>query len=230
MRRSGVRDVKTTSVLSVPVDASFREVARVIFGGRVRAVPVLGPDGVPLGVVSEADLLEAAERGDPAPAPAGWRRLLHRGQVPGTSRADATTAGDLMTLPVATIGPDATVAHAARCMREHRVGWLPVVEQGRLVGVLGRSDLLSVFSRPDAEIRREVADEVLGRMLLVDPRRVGIAVDDGVVTLSGQLDTRADTEMAVRFVERLEGVVAVVDRLTYRYDERLADTSVAPLA
>ena len=136
-----------------------------------------------------------------------------------------------MTTPVTTIGPDVTVAHAARCMREHRLGWLPVVDDhGRLVGVLGRSDLLGVFSRPDAEIRDEVADEVFGRMLLVDPRRVDIAVDRGVVTLCGQLDTRADAELAVRFVERLEGVVAVVDRLTYRFDERLADTDVAPLA
>jgi len=63
----------------------------------------------------------------------------------------------------------------------------------------------------------------------VDPRRVDIEVDGGVVTLSGQLDTRADAELAVRFVERLEGVVAVVDRLTYQFDERLADTNIAPL-
>ena len=70
---------------------------------------------------------------------------------------------------------------------------------------------------------------MFGRMLLVDPRQVTIAVDGGVVTLSGVLDTRADAELAVRFVERLEGVVAVVDRLTYRYDERLADTNIAPL-
>ena len=66
-------------------------------------------------------------------------------------------------------------------------------------------------------------------MLLVDPRQVEIVVDGGVVTLSGQLDTRADAQLAARFVERLEGVVAVVDRLTYRYDKRLADTKTAPL-
>ena len=114
-------------------------------------------------------------------------------------------------------------------MRQHRLGWLPVVDDGRLVGVLGRSDLLTVFSRPDDEIRDEVADEVFAGMLLVDPRQVQIAVDGGVVTLSGQLDTRADAQLAARFVERLEGVVAVVDRLTYRYDERLADTKTAPL-
>jgi CBS domain-containing protein len=232
MRRSTVRDVMTTSVLSVPVEAPFAEVARVLFAGGVRAVPVLDRDGTLLGVVSEGDLLATAERGDPLPGQSGpWQRLLRRRHTGDPGRPGATTAGELMTTPVTTIEPGATVAHAARCMREHRLGWLPVVDDhGRMVGVLGRSDLLGVFSRPDAEIRDEVADEVFGRMLLVDPRRVDIAVDRGVVTLCGQLDTRADAELAVRFVERLEGVVAVVDRLTYRFDERLADTDVAPLA
>jgi hypothetical protein len=70
---------------------------------------------------------------------------------------------------------------------------------------------------------------VLGRVLLVDPRRITVDVDGGVVTLGGQLDLRADAQVAVRLVERVEGVVAVVDRLTYRYDERLADTKIAPL-
>jgi CBS domain-containing protein len=136
-----------------------------------------------------------------------------------------------MTTPVTTIGPRASVAHAARCMREHGLGWLPVVEEdGRVVGVLGRSDLLRVFSRPDREIRAEVVDEVLGRILFVDPGRIAVDVDHGVVTLAGQLDLRADAVVAVRLVERIEGVVAVVDRLTYRYDERLADTNIAPLA
>ena len=232
MRRSTVRDVMTTSVLSVPIDAPFGEVARVLFTGGVRALPVLDGAGLLLGVVSGGDLLATAERGDPPPGRSGpWQRLLRRRHTAEADRAGATTAGELMTTPVTTIGPDATVARAARCMREHRLGWLPVVDDGgRVVGVLGRSDLLAVFARSDAEIREEVADEVFGRMLLVDPRRVGIGVDRGVVTLSGQLDTLADAELAVRFVERLEGVVAVVDRLTYRFDERLAHTDVAPLA
>jgi CBS domain-containing protein len=223
----------TTAVLSVPIDAPFAEVARVLFTGGVRAVPVLDGEDRLLGVVSEGDLLATAERGDPVPGHSGpWQRLLrrrHAAAAPG--RAGATTAGELMTTPVTTIPPEASVARAARCMREHGLGWLPVVEEsGRVVGVLGRSDLLRVFSRADREIRDEVADEVIGRMLLVDPRRIAIDVDHGVVTLEGQLDTRADTEVAVRFVERIEGVVAVVDRLTYHYDERLADTKIAPLA
>lgn len=188
MRRSTVRNGMTTSVLSVPIDAPFAEVARVLFTGGVRALPVLDGAGRLLGVVSEGDLLATAERADPLPGPsAPWQRLLRRRHAADPGRAGATTAGELMTTPVTTIGPDATVARAARCMREHRLGWSAVVDgEARVVGVLGRSDLPEVFARPDAEISEEVADEVFGRMLLVDPRRVGIAVDRGVVTLSGQ--------------------------------------------
>ena len=66
-------------------------------------------------------------------------------------------------------------------------------------------------------------------MLLVDPMRVSVGVVDGVVTLVGQLDTRTDAVLAVRFVERLEGVVGVVDRLTYAVDAHDSDLDVAPL-
>jgi CBS domain-containing protein len=131
-----------------------------------------------------------------------------------------------MTTPAVTVEPGSTVARAARAMREHGLAWLPVVERdGRMVGVLGRSDLLSVFDRDDDGIRAEVLVDVLGRLLLVGEERVSVTVIDGVVTLDGELDTRADAELAVRFTERVEGVVAVVDRLHFRVDDRHADLS-----
>jgi osmotically-inducible protein OsmY len=88
--------------------------------------------------------------------------------------------------------------------------------------VLGRSDLLAVFHRGDDEVRAEVVEEVFRRILLVEPSRVRVEVRGGVVTLEGELDTRADVEVAVRFTERVEGVVAVVDRLRCRTDGRTA--------
>ena len=74
------------------------------------------------------------------------------------------TAGALMTSPAITIGPDATIPAAARLMNTHHVRRLPVVdEEGRLVGVVSRRDLLSVFLRPDDDIvrdARQVLDEL----------------------------------------------------------------------
>jgi CBS domain-containing protein len=125
----------------------------------------------------------------------------------------------MSTAPV-TIGPDATVAAAARLMRERGVSWLPVIATGRFVGVVGRSDLLTVFLRPDAEIRSEVVEEVLAGMLMVAPGRVAVDVVDGVVTLTGELDTHGDAEVAVEMVRRMEGVVDVVDELTWQVPDR----------
>lgn len=228
VRRSTVADVMSVPVVAVDPDTSFSAVASLLYTAAVRAVPVLDDAGRLLGVVSEADLLVTAERGEPRDDHRWWRpRHVRR---PGPVRkAGATTAAGLMTTPVVTVGADDSVALAARTMREHRLSWMPVVDDGdRVVGVLGRSDLLSVFLRDDEAIRREVVEEVLGRTLLVDPARVEVAVADGVVTLTGELETRADTEAVVHLVERLEGVVGVNDELGYRVDERLADARVAP--
>jgi len=213
----------TTDVVAVRPETSFVEVAGLLYTAAVRAVPVLDPDRHLLGVISEADLLVTAERGAPDRSERHHRRR-YRWHPGPADKAGGLTAAALMTAAVVTVAAETTVAEAARTMRRQHVGWLPVVDDdGVVVGVLGRSDLLSVFLRDDSAIRTEIIDEVLGRMLLVDPSRVTVEVTDGVVTLTGELDTRADAVLAVRFVERLEGVVGVVDQLTYKVDERTAD-------
>lgn len=231
VRHTTVRDVMTTGVLSVGPDTPFVEVATTLFSGAVRAVPVLDTDGLLLGVISEADLLVAAEQLDPLPDHPWWRhRPRHTGRPGPRSKAGATTARELMSAPAVTVAATATVAAAARAMRELRLSWLPVTDtDGRVLGVLGRSDLLAVFLRDDAEIRAEVVDGVLVGMLRANPMRVSVGVVDGVVTLAGQLDTRTDAVLAVQFIERLEGVVGVVDRLTYQVDAHDSDLDVAPL-
>lgn len=225
MRRTTVRDVMTTAVVSVSPDAPFTEVARELYGNAVRAVPVVDADGRLLGVVSEGDLLRTVERAGDDQAHGLRSRFAQRRDAAGR-----TTAGELMSAPAVTAGADLSIARAARIMHDRSLGWLPVVDvDDRVIGVVGRSDLLTVFLREDAEIRGEVADEVLRDTLHLAPGRVEVQVDDGVVTLAGTVGTRADARLAVRFAERLEGVVGVVDRLTYEVDERVADSAVAPL-
>ena len=127
--------------------------------------PVLGPDRTLVGVVSEADILITAERADPqGPPHHGWRpRARHTRRAAPTAKAGGKTARELMTTQVITVGPMATVARAARLMREEGLAWLPVVDEGmHVVGVLGRSDLLAVFYRRDRDIRAEIVEDVLG--------------------------------------------------------------------
>lgn len=231
VHRTVVGDVMTTTVLSVGPATAVTEIAVVLYAGAVRAVPVLDEEGRLLGVVSEADVLATLPDTAPSEDHPWWRhRPRHIHRTPPPPKVGAGTARGLMTESVITVGATATVTSAARTMREHGLSWLPVVDADRrVVGVLSRSDLLAVFLRGDDAIRTEVVDEVLGRMVLVEPARVDVDVVDGVVTMTGEVDTRVDAVLAVRFVERLEGVVEVVDHLSFRVDDRDATLDVAPL-
>jgi CBS domain-containing protein len=217
-RKTTVAQVMTTTVASVSPSTSVPDVAATLFTAAVRALPVLDADGALLGVISEADLLAAVAATEPSER-RWWRpRHVHRG-VPA-AHPGARTAGELMSTVPVTIGPDATVVAAARLMRERGVSWLPVLADGRVVGVLGRSDLLRVFLRADEEIRSEVVEDVLAETLMVARGRVAVDVADGVVTLTGEVDTHIDAEVAVEMVGRVEGVVDVVDELTWQVPDR----------
>jgi CBS-domain-containing membrane protein len=129
------------------------------------------------------------------------------------------TAGELMTSPAVTIGPDAPVSHAARLMYNKRVKRLPVIrDDGVLIGIVSRSDVLSVYSKPDAVIREEVSSELIRGAFLADPAAFSVAVKDGIVTLTGRPGTSAAGHRIVDVVRHMEGVVAVRDRLSYPPD------------
>jgi CBS-domain-containing membrane protein len=231
LRRTTVGEVMTTRIISVTPDSGFDDVVRALEEHHVRAVPVIDPAGHLLGVVSEADLMGTVEQGDPEAKVGTEHRGLH---LHARRLGHPTTARELMSTPVFGVTPDASIAEAARALQSRKLGWLAVVEPGqpgseRLAGVLTRSDLLAVFVRDDAELRSEIVDTLLARLLLVAPGRVDVRVSDGVVTMTGQVPTRAEVCLLVDFVQRLEGVVAVVDRLTYEVDERVSDAQVRPL-
>ena len=229
MRHTTVADVMSTNVISARPQDSFAHLTTLLRGAAIRAVPVVDDDGTLLGVVSEADLMAAVARPDGYEARRWWRPRHVRRQAP-ESKAGATTAAELMTTGVETVAPATRVSAAARAMLKHHLSWMPVCDEDRrVVGVLGRSDVLTVFVRDDASIRAEIVDDVLRSILLADPERILVEVDGGVVTLTGELDTRLDAQLAVRLIERLEGVVAVVDHLRFRTDERVADAGATPM-
>jgi CBS domain-containing protein len=229
MRHTTVADVMSTNVISARPQDSFAHLTTLLRGAAIRAVPVVDDDGTLLGVVSEADLMAAVARPDGYEARRLWRPRHIRHQAP-ESKAGATTAAELMTTGVETVTPATRVSAAARAMLGQHLSWMPVCDEDRrVVGVLGRSDVLTVFVRDDASIRAEIVDDVLRWILLADPERVLVEVDGGVVTLTGELDTRLDAQVAVRLIERLEGVVAVVDHLRFRIDERVADAGATPM-
>jgi CBS domain-containing protein len=201
-----VRDVMTTSVIAVRGDTSFKEMAGILGRSQVSGFPVIDQAGKVVGVVSETDMLiKEADRGGHPELFAGLRRSRD------LQKAAAATAAELMTSPPVTIGPDEPVQHAAFLMYDRAVERLPVVDEaGRTVGIVSQVDVLSIFSRPDEEIRREVTDHVIRPGFLVDPV---VTVHDGIVTLSGRPETGQAGRDIIEAVRQIEGVVAVRDEL-----------------
>jgi CBS-domain-containing membrane protein len=137
-------------------------------------------------------------------------------------KAAGLTAEDLMTSPPVTIRPKDFVSHAARLMYARRVKRLPVVDDdGRLVGIVSRADLLSVYGRPDDDIRHDIVEQVILDALLTDPARFVLTVKDGIVTVEGTPETAAVGHDMIEEIRHVEGVVAVRDRLSYPPAQRM---------
>jgi CBS domain-containing protein len=209
-----VKDVMTTHVIAVRESASFKEMAERLREQRVSAFPVVDGDGKVIGVVSEGDLLiKEVLDGRDADMPGTISGALGHAEL---QKAAGLTAGDLMTHPAVTIEPDAPVEDAARLMYARRVKRLPVTDAtDRLVGIITRADVLAVYSRPDADIGREIRDEVIPNEFRTDPARFTVTVQDGIVTLEGTPQTTELGHDIVRCTRHVQGVVAVRDRLTY---------------
>lgn len=213
-----VRDVMTARVVAVREDATFKEMADMLGTCRVSAFPVIDQAGKVIGVVSEADLLARMARQDGHSA---WLDGLRHPRE--HDKPAAVVASELMTSPPVTVGPEQPVQQAARLMYDRRVKRLPVVNQiGRLIGIISRADVLSVFRRSDEEIRREAMDQVILEQFLVNPDSTRVAVRDGILTISGRPETDEVGREIVAALRHLEGVVSVRDRLHYAESGRAA--------
>ncbi|MER5467569.1 CBS domain-containing protein [Streptomyces sp. NPDC002685] len=231
-----VGQVMTSEVVEAHREMSFKDVARLLDRYRISGLPVVDDDDKVVGVISETDLLRRqAARCDPEVRRGllpslrrGRSRSLRQGRVARRAAgaeatpARATTAEQLMSTPAITVHPEQQVADAARVMERHRIERLPVVdEEDRLIGIATRRDLLRVFLRTDEEIRQEVTDEVLGRTLSLPPHSVIVSVGDGVVTLEGRLERRSEIPRTIQLTWRVDGVVGVMNSLTFRVDDTL---------
>jgi CBS-domain-containing membrane protein len=208
-----VADVMTKDVVSVGPEEDFKSVAKLMHLHEVSALPVVDQEGKLVGIVSESDLL-AKER------ERGANRPLLGLRWNEDSLADARTAGDVMTSPAICIAPDASIPEAARLMYREAVKRLPVIGQkGDLLGIVSRADLLKTFTRSDESIRRDIIEDVLKKALFIDPRTVHVEVVNGLVRLSGELESKSLAGLLVKMIERVEGTVAVDSKLTGRLDD-----------
>ena len=212
-RHRTVADVMTTRVHVASPSTPFKMLVRLIEENRISAVPIVDAQGSPLGIVSESDLL-LKENADPTNPLDLLRQRSQR------AKADGVVAAEVMTSPVVTVGIDTPIAQAARVMRERNVRRLVVVDTRlRIAGIVSRSDLLKVFLRTDEDLRDEVLHKLLPAVVPTEAAGVDVDVESNVITLSGRVDRRTDVEILDRLARDVDGVVNVVNRLSFRWDD-----------
>jgi CBS domain-containing protein len=216
-----VADVMTRAVVTVLPETPLKDVAALMVEKGISGVPVVDAQGTVVGVVSEADFV-IKERG----VEGVRHRLLARifGESGQTKRElakiEATTAGEAMTSPAITVEASDSLKWAAELMASRRVNRLPVVEGGRVVGIVTRADVVRAYVRPDAELEKLVRDEVLAKTAFwLEPDAIELAVRAGVVHLSGRVDRRSLAETIVEVTRDLGGVVGVDSRITWEIDD-----------
>lgn len=214
-----IAEVMTEDAVAIGPEASLKDVAEILAERKISGLPVVDERRRVIGVVSEADIL-VKEQG-PEPHHGGFTGWLLAGGRADQGKLAARTTGEAMTAPPITIGADRLVSEAARLMVEHGIKRLPVVDaDGALAGIVTRADLVKAFARPDAEIEREIREDIVRRSLWIEDDRLEIVVDRGDVTLSGQVERRSDAELLARLAARVPGVISVRSTLGWEQDDR----------
>jgi CBS domain-containing protein len=143
-------EIMTREVVAVPPEMPARDIAKLLVGKRISAVPVVDADGAPIGVVSEGDLIGRAEA-DRSARRDWWLALAAGGtaedrkMLPGLHDG-AHLARDIMTSPVVTVGEDTDSGEIARLLTSHHIKRVPVVKAGKVVGIVSRGDLMRVLA------------------------------------------------------------------------------------
>jgi CBS domain-containing protein len=213
-----IETLMTKNVVTATPDTPLKRVARMLTRYRISGVPVCDADGNVLGVVTEADILCKEQGFSPEPGGLlGW--LFEKADAEGAHML-ARTAGEAMTTPPVTIAPKASANEAARIMITRHINRLPVVEDGLLVGIVSRADLVRAFHRSDEEIERELNEDVLLRQLWLSPHDVHVSVEDGVVELAGMVENKTQAQLVAAYALRVPGVVQIESQITWRVDDQ----------
>ena len=216
-----VRHAMTRYVLTVPLIAPLREVARLLMDNRISGVPVVDVDGTVLGVVSEADLL-IKEQGPGAIHHRPLARFLGESRKTRAQlvKLGAITAAEAMTSPAVTITSGRPIHEAAAIMTARRINRLPVVDNGRLVGIISRADLVRAYVRSDDELAETIRQDVILRILWLDPDQFTLVVKGGVASISGRVERRSTAEMIEQSVRMVPGIVDVHASVSWSMDDR----------
>ncbi|ABD89577.1 CBS domain-containing protein [Rhodopseudomonas palustris] len=216
--------IMTRQVVTVSPDASIVDAANIMLSQHVSGLPVVNAAGELIGIISEGDFIRRAEIGTERKR-GRWLRLL---LGPGQSASDfvhehGRKVGEIMTTHPHTVNAEATVAEIVKAMEKHHVKRLPVMQDGRMVGIVTRKNLLQAVANlaRDVPAPSEADDKIRGRVTAAiehndwRPFGLSVIVRDGVVHLSGVITEERSRKAAIVAAENVCGVKEVHDHLCW---------------
>lgn len=222
------QDIMTKTVATVGPDATIDAVIAVMVALHASGVPVVAQDGTLAGIITEGDLLRRVETATDGPRPRSFLDILFGSgrEAADYVRSHSRRVSDLMTAPVISVTEETPLVDLVHVMENKRIRRVPVLRDGRLVGIVSRADLVRALGRRLAELPKPaipatddaLAQEVraaLGRVSLFDNCSVGVEVENGVATVEGVIhDERLRSAIRVT-VETIPGIRSVTDRITF---------------
>jgi CBS-domain-containing membrane protein len=216
-------DVMTPGVITVRPETSIHEIAKLLCDHHISGVPVVEDEERLLGIVSEGDLIGHAQLAGEQRR-SWWHTFLNGPTVLAQhyAKSHGRTASDVMTREVVTVLETTSVAETARVLEQHRIKRVPVLRDGRLAGIVTRSNLLQVLAAADVLKPMNVADRVI-RETLSDELTAqpwahvlakNIVVENGVVHLFGIVQSNEERHALRLAAENQAGVKAVEDHLS----------------
>ena len=217
------KDVMTAPAVVIAPDTAVEEIAKLLLKRGISAVPVIGPDGRLAGIVSEGDLMRRVESGTERTR-SWWLSVFGDAdaQAREYAKSHGRRAADVMTRKVVTVTEDATLAQIAELLERHRIKRVPVLREGKVVGIVSRANLLHGLAsqpavappapRADDTLRERIEDEM--RRAGVDTVFVNVVVGDAAVHLWGIVPTMAQLEAAGIAAETVAGAIPVSNHLS----------------
>ncbi|MCS7173999.1 MAG: CBS domain-containing protein [Armatimonadetes bacterium] len=216
------KDVMTAPVITVRPQTTLREAAELFLRYRISGAPVVDEEGRMVGIVTEADLL----RREAQPMPEAKRGFLSFLWQDLRIRAGRTVrVEEVMTREVVTATEETPVRELARRMLLRKINRIPIVREGKVVGIVTRADVLKAFARTDEELVAAVR-RVLAEELGVDLSRLEVQAEAGTIRIRGEVERASDVELVHRYAATVDGVVSV-DTAELRY--RVEDLRLHPL-